>query len=195
MKTGGGGVPWAHRAAPQPGGCRRCNGREAGSQDHVCEEDRGEGVRAGEPGTHVSCVPGAQGQGFRERREVGVKGPGSQPGQWVAGPGGKLGWQQGAERGPGGWESSKPESVVLCVEVMQGWLPKAMGLPFGQWGRRRSCHMPGSAPGSRESASTFFSLCILEIAFKWYHTSLLKLLVVLAIYFPSNWAFQAASNL
>ena len=64
MKTGGGGVPWAHRAAPQPGGCRRCNGREAGSQDHVCEEDRGEGVRAGEPGTHVSWVPGAQGQGF-----------------------------------------------------------------------------------------------------------------------------------
>ena len=90
---------------------------------------------------------------------------------------------------------SKAEAVVLCVEVMQGRLPKAMGLPFGQWGRRRSRHMPGSAPGSRESTSTFFSLCILEIAFKWYHTFLLKLLVVLAIYFPNNWAFQAASNL
>ena len=90
---------------------------------------------------------------------------------------------------------SKPESVVLCVEVMQGRLPKAMGLPFGQWGRRHSCHMPGSAPSSRDSTSTIFSLCILETAFKLCDTFLLKLLVVLAIYFPNNWAFQAASNL
>ena len=115
MRTGVGGVPRAHRAAPQPGGSRRRNGREAGSQYHVCEEDRGEGVRAGEPGTHVSWAPGAQGQGFRESRGVGVKGPGSQPGPWVAGPGGKLGWQQGAERGPGGWESLQSRgSSVVC---------------------------------------------------------------------------------
>lgn len=91
---------------------------------------------------------------------------------------------------------STPElSVVLCVEVMQDWLPKAMVLPFGQWGRRCSCHIPGSAPNSRDSTSAFFILYILEIAFKLYYAFLLKLLVVLAIYFPNNWAFQAASNL
>lgn len=67
MRTGVGGVPWAHHAAPWPGGSRRRNGREPGSQDHVGEEDRGEGVTAGEPGTHVSRAPGDQGQGFREQ--------------------------------------------------------------------------------------------------------------------------------
>ena len=47
MRTGVGGVPWAHHAAPWPGGSRRRNGREPGSQDHVGEEDRGKGVTAG----------------------------------------------------------------------------------------------------------------------------------------------------
>lgn len=102
--------------APQPGGSRRRNGREPGSQDHVFEEDRDEGVRAGEPGTHVSWAPGDQGQGFRERHVVGIKGPSSQPGQWVAGPGGKLGWRRGTERGSGGWESfhTRAVSSVVC---------------------------------------------------------------------------------
>lgn len=46
---------------------------------------------------------------------VGIKGPGSQPGQWVAGPGGKLGCQQGAERGSGGQESLQTRvSSVVC---------------------------------------------------------------------------------
>lgn len=144
----------------------------------------------------MSWAPGDQGQGFRERRAVGTKGPSSQPGQWVAGPGGKLGWRRGLSGGLVVGSSSRPElSVVLCVEVMQDWLPRAMVLPSGQWGRRCSRHMPGSAPNSRDSTSTFFILYILEIAFKWYYTFLLKLLVVLAIYFPNNWAFQAASNL
>lgn len=147
-------------------------------------------MTAGRPGTHGSRGP------WRPR--PGLRRWGNQR-AWF--PARSVGWQDlevswAANRGLSGGlavrSPSKPESVVLCVEVMQGRLPKAHGPPLVSGGGG-SCR-PGLSPKQQIAHQPFLVYVYLQKCFKLCDTFLLKLLVVLGYLPPNNWAFQVRST-